>query len=277
MKTTIVATTLAATALASAVPSFTSLAQCPKNTAQPDGNLPKLASEYVSPSLLLEISKKEPNKKFAASNTAEVTPGDKCTIFNLDLPVKEAKNKVCNLVFDFPENPTSSLKSIAQKMVGGFGGVADHRRPHGGKPGKGGEEYGHGKGGKGEGKGEGEGQEHGKNYPRDSPLASSLDYLFDGPGNFKFIGYDIGVGAVAGQTTYNNPPKSGPSPPNPPPKMLPGNSYVINSAPCDFPANLTGSVKVSGALCSDDTHLRYDQGYLGACPMGFYVVFTDVK
>ncbi|KAK8046382.1 hypothetical protein PG996_014446 [Apiospora saccharicola] len=241
MKTTIIATTFAATALASA------------NTAQPDGNLPKLATEYVSPSLLLEISKKEPNKKFAASNTAEVTPGDKCTIFNLDLPAKEAKNKVCNLVFDFPENPTSSLKSIAQKMVGGFGGVADHRRPRSGNG-------------------------DGKNHPRgSSPLASSLDYLFDGPGNFKFIGYDIGVGAVAGETTYNNPPKSGPSPPSPPPKMLPGNSYVVNSAPCNFPANLTGSVKVSGALCSDDTHLRYDQGYLGACPMGFYVVFTDVK
>lgn len=257
MKATIVATTFAATALAA--PGLTGLAQCPKNTAQPDGNLPKLATEYVSPSLMLEISAKEPNKKFPASNTAEVTPGDKCTIFNLDLPVQEAKNKVCNLVFDFPEKSTSSLKALAQKMVGGFGGdlVADHRRPH--KSGKG------GKGSKG------------GNYPRNLPLASSLDYVFNGPGNFKFIGYDIGVGAVAGETTYAHPPKSGPSPPNPPPKMLPGNSYIINSAPCDFPANLTGTVKVSGALCSDDTHLRYDQGYLGTCPIGFYVVFTDVK
>lgn len=218
MKTTIIATTtLAATALAAAAPSSVSTAQCPKNTAQPNGNLPLLATEYVSPSLLLEISAKEPNKKFSPSNTAEVTPGDKCTIFNLDLPVKEAKNKVCNLVFDLPANPLAN-----------------------------------------------------------TPLASTVDFTFDGPGSFKFIGYDIGVGAVAGETTYANQPKSGPSPPSPPPKMLPGNSYVINAAPCDFPANLT-SVKVSGALCSDDTHLRYDQGYLGTCPIGFYVVFTDAK
>ncbi|KAK8066141.1 hypothetical protein PG997_012888 [Apiospora hydei] len=257
MKTTIVATTFAATALA--VPALDALVQCPKNTAQPDGNLPASIQDY--------ISAKEPNKKFAGSVTAEVTPGDKCTIFNLDIPVKESQGKVCNLVFDFPEKPTSALKARAQGLVGDFGGdlVADHRRPgHGGKEGE------HKPAG-------GEHPHHGKNLPRlSSPLASSLDYKFDGPGNFKFIGYDIGVGAVAGETTYANQPKSGPSPPNPPPKMQPGHSYVINAGDCEFPANLT-SVKVSGALCSDDTTMRYDQGYLGSCPIGFYVVLTDAK
>ncbi|KAK8034826.1 hypothetical protein PG993_009821 [Apiospora rasikravindrae] len=253
MKTTIVATTFAATALA--VPALDALVQCPKNTAQPDGNLPASLSNYVSPSLLLQISAKEPNKKFAGSNTAEVTPGDKCTIFNLDIPVKASQNKVCNLVFDFPAKPTG--------LVGDLGGdlVVDHRRPgHGGKAGEGEAKHGH----------------HDKHHARlASPLASSLDYKFDGPGNFKFIGYDIGVGAVAGETTYADQPKAGPSPPNPPAKMEPGHSYVINSGNCEFPANLT-SVKVSGALCSNDTTLSYDQGFLGTCPMGFYVVLTDV-
>ncbi|KAK8058899.1 hypothetical protein PG994_009347 [Apiospora phragmitis] len=245
MKTTILATTFAATALA--VPTMDAL---------------RLGLRL--PSLLLQISAKEPNKTFPASVTAEVTPGDKCTIFNLDLPVKETKNKVCNLVFDFPDKPEASLKALSQKMVSGFGGdlVADHRRPRhdGGKEG---------------GAHEHEHKHHHRNHPRQSsPLASSLDYLFDGPGNFHFIGYDLGVGAVAGKTTYAHQPAPGPSPADAPPKLQPGHSYVINSAPCEFPANVT-SVKVSGALCSDDTHLRYDQGYLGTCPMGFYVVLTD--
>ncbi|KAK7966931.1 uncharacterized protein PG986_001208 [Apiospora aurea] len=273
MKTTIVATTFAATALA--IPALDALVQCPKNTAQPDGNLPASVKDYVSPSLLLQISAKEPNKKFAGSVTAEVTPGDKCTIFNLDIPVKESQGKVCNFVFDFPEKPTSALtKARVQGLVAGLGGdlVADHRRP--GPGGKEGEHTALGGEHKPEG---GEHPHYGNNLPRlSSPLASSLDYKFDGPGNFKFIGYDIGVGAVAGETTYAHQPKSGPSPPNPPPKMLPGHSYVINAADCAFPANLT-SVKVSGALCSDDTTMRYDQGYLGTCPIGFYVVLTDAK
>lgn len=256
MKTTaILAAYFAATALA--VPTLEKRVQCPKNDAQPNGYLPTDPKDTVSPSLLLQISAKEPNKKYAASNTAEITPGDQCTIFNLDLPVKDTKNKVCNLVFDWPENPTASLSQRAlakkSKLLGDYD--HDHFKLH------------HGNG------------EHHKNHPRLSlptPLASSLDFLFDGPGHFNFTGYAIGVGGVAGESTYAHQPELGPNPPSPPVTMTPGNSYIINSAPCDLPANLT-SVKVSGSLCSSDTHLRFDNGILGTCPIGFYVVLTDIK
>ncbi|KAK8003204.1 G-protein coupled receptor [Apiospora arundinis] len=256
MKTAaILATTFAATALA--VPTLDAVAQCPKNDAQPDGYLPTDPKDTVSPSLLLQISAKEPNKKYAASNTAEITPGDQCTIFNLDLPVKNTQNKVCNLVFDLPEQAATSLSSKALamkklKMAGEGEHEHHHEQPHHGHG------HGHGQGGKGEGKGEGEGEPH-KNYPRitlPSPLASALGYVFDGPGHFNFTGYAIGVGAAAGETTYANQPELGPNPP--------------------LPANLT-SVKVSGSLCSSDTHLRFEQGFYGTCPIGFYVVLTDIK
>ncbi|KAK6834220.1 hypothetical protein PG987_008914 [Apiospora arundinis] len=250
MKTAaILATTFAATALA--VPTLDAVAQCPKNDAQPDGYLPTDPKDTVSPSLLLQISAKEPNKKYAASNTAEITPGDQCTIFNLDLPVKNTQNKVCNLVFDLPEQAATSLssKALAMKQLKMAGeGEHEARAPH-------------------------------KNYPRitlPSPLASALGYVFDGPGHFNFTGYAIGVGAAAGETTYANQPELGPNPPSPPVVMKPGNSYIINSAPCQLPANLT-SVKVSGSLCSSDTHLRFEQGFYGTCPIGFYVVLTDIK
>ncbi|KAK8100541.1 hypothetical protein PG999_010915 [Apiospora kogelbergensis] len=201
MKTTaILAAYFAATALA--VPTLEKRVQCPKNDAQPNGYLPTDPKDTVSPSLLLQISAKEPNKKYAASNTAEITPGDQCTIFNLDLPVKDTKNKVCNLVFDWPENPTASLsqRALAKKSKLSTMAMANTTRT----------------------------------TPaclcrRRSPLT-----------------------------------------------MTPGNSYIINSAPCDLPANLT-SVKVSGSLCSSDTHLRFDNGILGTCPIGFYVVLTDIK
>lgn len=276
MKTAaILATTFAATALA--VPTLDAVAQCPKNDAQPDGYLPTDPKDTVSPSLLLQTSAKEPNKKYAASNTAEITPGDQCTIFNLDLPVKNTQNKVCNLVFDLPEQAATSLSSKALamkklKMAGEGEHEHHHEQPHHGHG------HGHGQGGKGEGKGEGEGEPH-KNYPRitlPSPLASALGYVFDGPGHFNFTGYAIGVGAAAGETTYANQPELGPNPPSPPVVMKPGNSYIINSAPCQLPANLT-SVKVSGSLCSSDTHLRFEQGFYGTCPIGFYVVLTDIK
>jgi hypothetical protein len=48
-------------------------------------------------------------------------------------------------------------------------------------------------------------------------------YRYQGPGHFSFTGYDLDAGAVAGQTTYNNPPRAGPNPPNPPAVLAPGN------------------------------------------------------
>ncbi|KAK6215798.1 hypothetical protein QIS74_08817 [Colletotrichum tabaci] len=100
------------------------------------------------------------------------------------------------------------------------------------------------------------------------------EFYFKGPGTFKFTGYAIGVGAVAGQTTYNRQPAAGPSPPNPPPTMTPGHSYIINSAPCGIPADVPGSVTVSGSLCSPDTTFSFYQSNEG-CPLGFFVVLTD--
>ncbi|KAK1968489.1 hypothetical protein LY78DRAFT_745760 [Colletotrichum sublineola] len=99
-------------------------------------------------------------------------------------------------------------------------------------------------------------------------------FVFFGKGSFTFTGYAIGAGAVAGQTTYNKQPAPGPSPPNPPPIMTPGHSYIINSAPCGIPPNIPGTVTVSGSLCSPDTTFSFYQSNDG-CPLGFFVVLTD--
>ncbi|KAK1997977.1 hypothetical protein LX36DRAFT_577305 [Colletotrichum falcatum] len=214
---TVTGAALAFALSASAAPSLTSdvvpsragaddKCACPTNTAQPDG---KLGKSYVSTSLLVPIAKSKPNYAFPATKWAQVTPGDVCTIFNLDLPVAETQGKVCNLVFDFP-----------------------------------------------------------------SEKASLGRYIFKGKGTFTFTGYAVGVGAVAGQTTYNNPPAAGPNPPNPPPTMTPGHSYIINSAPCGIPADIPGSVTVSGALCSPDTTFSFYQSTEN-CPVGFFVILTD--
>jgi hypothetical protein len=98
-------------------------------------------------------------------------------------------------------------------------------------------------------------------------------FVFLGSGKFTFTGYDINAGAVAGETTYNNQPRPGPSPPNPPPTIKPGNSYIINASPCGIPPNI-GKVTVSGSLCSKDTTLLFKQSDW-ICPLGFYVVLTD--
>jgi hypothetical protein len=98
-------------------------------------------------------------------------------------------------------------------------------------------------------------------------------FAFIGSGHFMFTGYDINAGAVAGETTYSHQPRPGPSPPNPPATMKPGNSYIINAAPCGMPPNI-GKVTVSGSLCSKDSTLMFKQSDYN-CPLGFYVVLTD--
>lgn len=180
--------------------------KCPSNDAQPDGKLPEGS---VSTSVLVPISEKHPKKAYPASEWAKVTPGDFCTVFNLDLPVAETQGKICNLVFDFP--------SFFQ--------------------------------------------------------APGL-FTFFGSGKFTFTGYAIGAGAVPGETTFKNQPAPGPSPPNPPPVMKPGNSYIINAAPCGIPPNIPGKVTVSGSLCSKDTTFIFKQSDV-VCPLGFYVILTD--
>ncbi|PSN68061.1 hypothetical protein BS50DRAFT_356509 [Corynespora cassiicola Philippines] len=98
-------------------------------------------------------------------------------------------------------------------------------------------------------------------------------WTFKGPGNFDFTGYAVGAGAIPGKTSYENQPPPGPSPPSPPPFMKPGNSYIINSGPCQIPPE-AGVVTVSGSLCSKDTTLIFKQSDK-KCPLGFYVILTD--
>jgi hypothetical protein len=110
----------------------------------------------------------------------------------------------------------------------------------------------------------------------DLPETSCHPINFSGPGHFTFTGYLTGFGATK-DTTYNNQPVPGPSPPFPPSVITPGNSYVIAQLPCLIPTGL-GPQTVSGALCSDDTTLEYYQtgpkGDKGQCPLGFFVVIT---
>ncbi|KAL6709264.1 hypothetical protein ACN47E_001671 [Coniothyrium glycines] len=109
----------------------------------------------------------------------------------------------------------------------------------------------------------------------DFPATLAAPGLFytSGPGRFTFTGYAINAGAVAGETTFNKQPQPGPSPPNPPATLTPGNSYVVNAAPCGIPPG-AGTVTVSGSLCSADSTLVFRQSNV-ACPLGFYVVLTD--
>jgi hypothetical protein len=101
----------------------------------------------------------------------------------------------------------------------------------------------------------------------------NLVFVFLGSGKFTFTGYDINAGAVASKTTYNKQSRAGPSPPNPPPTIKPGNSYVINTTPCGIPPGI-GNVTVSGSLCSKDATLSFKQSDV-ICPLGFYVMLTD--
>jgi hypothetical protein len=206
MKSITILTTFVAATLAAPLLDLFSVLKCPANSAQRDGSLPK---GYITTSLLLPISAKNPNKVYAASQWAQITPNDMCTVFNLELSADATQGKICNLVFDFPS------------LLQGPPGIFQHL----------------------------------------------------GLGTMHFTGYAIGAGATAGKTTYSKQPAAGPSPATPPPKMLPGNSYVVNSGPCGIPAG-AGTVTVSGSLCSPDTIFSFQQG-VGSCPMGFYVVLTD--
>jgi hypothetical protein len=104
-------------------------------------------------------------------------------------------------------------------------------------------------------------------------LQAPGEFVFFGSGKFTFTGYDINAGAVPGETSYAKQPNPGPSPPNPPPVMKPGNSYIVNSSPCGIPPGI-GPVTVSGSLCSKDTTLLFKQSNK-ICPLGFYVVLTE--
>jgi len=100
---------------------------------------------------------------------------------------------------------------------------------------------------------------------------TQTEYTYSGDGTFTFTGYAINVGATA-NTTYHHQPAAGPSPSSPPPTLKPGNSYVINSAPCGIPKGVP-PVTVSGMLCSSDTDFEFTQSN-ATCPIGFFVVLS---
>ncbi|PMD16232.1 hypothetical protein NA56DRAFT_649606 [Hyaloscypha hepaticicola] len=167
----------------------------------PNGNLPP---DYLSPTLMVPVSRNLPNVAFGSTREPKMTPNDFCTIFNLVIP-PSAMGATCTLEFLFP--------SFGQTL---------------------------------------------------SP------YFYNGGGHFTFTGYAFGTGATE-QTTYNNQPPAGPSPPTPPSVLSPGNAYTVNVGPCGVQA--PNSLEVSGMLCSDDTTFEYLQtkGDELGCPIGFFV------
>ncbi|KAH8693363.1 ubiquitin 3 binding protein But2 C-terminal domain-containing protein [Phaeosphaeriaceae sp. PMI808] len=69
--------------------------QCPPiPQIAPTGQLPP---GTLSPTFLLPISQKKPNKAFPGGQSAKVTPHDKCTLTRFDIPAA-ARNKTCSLV-----------------------------------------------------------------------------------------------------------------------------------------------------------------------------------
>jgi hypothetical protein len=103
--------------------------------------------------------------------------------------------------------------------------------------------------------------------------AAPHEVSFSGPGHFTFSGYLTGFGGDE-STSYNNQPIIGPSPPFPPPVMVPGNTYTIADLPCGILPG-SGGQTVSGALCSKDTSVTWEQTKAdgsGGCPVGFFVV-----
>ncbi|KAF2456909.1 ubiquitin 3 binding protein But2 C-terminal domain-containing protein [Lineolata rhizophorae] len=66
-----------------------------------------LAPGAIEPSLMVVISASEPDTAFGGTQWPEITPDDKCTIFNLDLP-GDAGNSTCTLKFLFPDHTQTS-------------------------------------------------------------------------------------------------------------------------------------------------------------------------
>ncbi|KAH8594937.1 ubiquitin 3 binding protein But2 C-terminal domain-containing protein [Bisporella sp. PMI_857] len=93
-------------------------------------------------------------------------------------------------------------------------------------------------------------------------------FLYSGGGHFTFTGYAFGSGATK-TTTYNKQPPAGPSPPQPPAVLKPGNAYTINVGGCAIEKGMS-SLTVSGMLCSADTSFWYKQSD-EKCPIGFFV------
>jgi hypothetical protein len=69
---------------------------CAKNVIMKNGQLTPGA---VGAKFILPLSRKEPNKKFQVTEWAQITPNDKCALFNIVLDSKDTAGKHCNLIF----------------------------------------------------------------------------------------------------------------------------------------------------------------------------------
>ncbi|RDW75707.1 hypothetical protein BP5796_06528 [Coleophoma crateriformis] len=103
------------------------------------------------------------------------------------------------------------------------------------------------------------------------PFQTLSPTVYHGAGHFTFTGYAFDSGALV-DTTYNTQPPPGPSPPQPPAVLAPGNAYTINVGSCGLQPGQK-QMTVSGKLCSTDTTLSYHQSSQ-TCPIGFFVVIS---
>jgi hypothetical protein len=69
-------------------------------TCPPNSNLPPI---YLSPTLMVPVSKNLPDVAFGGTKIPLITPNDFCTIFNLVIP-PSAAGGICTLEFLFPNH-----------------------------------------------------------------------------------------------------------------------------------------------------------------------------
>jgi hypothetical protein len=78
----------------------TKYSRCPPNHIQPDG---KLTGTSWGTAATIIISRQRPDEVCDPAAWPKTTPKDLCTIFNMQLVRNATYGKLCNLVFDFPD------------------------------------------------------------------------------------------------------------------------------------------------------------------------------
>lgn len=101
MKFLLTVAALVAAALASPLPNAGPESLEPRSYTCPAGG--DLPPHYVKPSLIVEVSKKDPDCKFGATKLPFINANNFGAIVNLDLP-PSAWDKICKLVVLFPDH-----------------------------------------------------------------------------------------------------------------------------------------------------------------------------
>ncbi|KAF1987079.1 hypothetical protein K402DRAFT_420709 [Aulographum hederae CBS 113979] len=78
-----------------------------------------LYEPFIFPTGIYPVSQCEPDKCFGPSYSPMVSPGDMCTIFNLEIPEKYA-HSICTLKFFFPEQWQLDTSSFSFEGMGNF-------------------------------------------------------------------------------------------------------------------------------------------------------------